>query len=127
MPRLAPVPALDHDAMMERRFGQTVSPNGRLERRIVANLIAHLKRAGFRPYEVYDGEEQTKVKDAKSAMEVIFNLDEASLRMRKGKHEHGILLVLGNGIDIVSDWNYTDGDPDGFSAAMQAFDSEQYA
>jgi hypothetical protein len=35
--------------------------------------------------------------------------------------EHGVLLVLGNGFDIISDWNYTDGDPDGFNAVMDVY------
>lgn len=122
-------PALEHDAMMLKRFGQSVSPQGKLERRIVANLIAHIEKAGFKVHSVYDGDEEIRVKDMKSAMELIFNLDEVSLRFYKTKPSewHGVLLVLGNGVDIVSDWNFFDGDRDGFDAAMQAFDSEQYA
>ena len=59
-------------------------------------------------------------------------LDEASLRFRRVYGEgtgrtmdprvHGVFLVLGNGEDIVSDWNYSTGDPDGFNTAMEAFD-----
>lgn len=121
-------PALDHDAMMLKRFDSKVSPDGRLERRIVWNLIAHLEREGFQIHSVYDGGETTRVYTGKDAMELIFNLDVASLRFFKGGHrEHGVLLVLGNGIDIVSDWNYFHDDRDGFNAAMDAFDSELYA
>lgn len=124
------VPELDHDAMMLERFGHHVQPHGRIERRIVAALCAHMLDRGWTPANVFDGEETTKVTDAKSAMELIFNLDEASLRFRptdspSGKR-HGVLLVLGNGEDIVSDWNYTEGDPDGFCAAMDAFNAEDY-
>ncbi|WP_454727908.1 MULTISPECIES: hypothetical protein [Cupriavidus] len=123
------VPKLQHDAMMASRFGTRVSADGRIERRVVANLLAHLERAGFAPLAVYDGDDYTKVSDAVAAMELIFNLDEASLRItRPGTTiEHGILLVLGNGEDIISDWNFTRGDPDGFSAAMDAFDVAAYA
>lgn len=35
--------------------------------------------------------------------------------------EHGVLLVLGNGEDVISDWNYSEGDADGFNAAMDAY------
>lgn len=125
------VPELDHDKMMLERFGTVVSPNGRLERRIVANLCAHLHEAGFELVAVYDGEERTRVRTAKEAMELIFDLDEVSLRVKKSGRgrlpEHGILLVLGIGCDIVSDWNYSVGDADGFSAAMDQFDAEDYA
>lgn len=41
------VPELDHDALMLQRYGIEVSPTGRLERRIVANLITHLAADGF--------------------------------------------------------------------------------
>lgn len=131
------VPALDHDDMMLVKFGQGVSAEGRLERRIVWNLCAHLEAAGFQVYRTFDGEEMRYPKTAKGAMELIFNLDEASLRFihvsciqlkkNKSSYEHGVLLVLGNGIDIISDWNYTEGDPDGFSAAMDKFNAEDYA
>lgn len=121
-------PELDHDVMMLSRFGSKVHPEGRLERRIVWNLFAHLEEKGFQVARVYDGEEFMKVKTPKDAMELIFNLDEVSVRVNKiARPEHGILLILGNGIDVLSDWNYTIGDPDGFSAAMDEFDPEDYA
>lgn len=125
----AHVPALKHDAMMAACFGSTVSPNGRLERCIVANLIAHLAKHQWHPHSVFDGDDEIMVHSGKAAMELIFNLDEASVRFWKESrtHWHGILLVLGNGIDIVSDWNYSEGDADGFNAAMDLFDAEQYA
>lgn len=124
---MKPTPALDHDAMMKAEFGTVVSASGKLERRIVFNLIEHCVAAGFTKLAVYDGEEMTAVADAKAAMELIFNLDEASMRFRKpGCSEHGVLLVLGEGADCIADWNYTEGDPDGFDAMMNAFDTDNY-
>jgi hypothetical protein len=123
------VPELDIDAWFLAR-GTKVSPNGRLERRIVANLIAHLEAKGFEVVGTWDGEAAEKVSSAKEAMEFIFNLDEVSLRVGRkgsGKDEHGILLIMGNGIDIVSDWNYYSTDRDGFNAAMEEFDAEEFA
>ncbi len=130
--KMPDVPELEHDAMMECRFAQRVSPNGKIERRVVAALVEHMGAHGFVPHAVYDGEEETAVHDAKSAMELIFNLDEASLRFhpaaagRRGSW-HGVLLVLGNGIDVISDWNYFVDDHDGFDKAMRAFDAEEFA
>ncbi|MGZ5078635.1 MAG: hypothetical protein ACXWHZ_03710 [Usitatibacter sp.] len=137
----APVPDLDID----RRLGKP-DARGKLERRIVANLIAHLDRNGFVPYRTYDGEEFTLVGDVKSAMEVVFNLDEVSLRFipkswanarlhpitptpeQLEEREWGVLLVLGNGVDIISDWNYSKADGDGamFGRAMDAFDADDF-
>lgn len=134
------VPALDHDAMMLEKFATKLSDRCVLERRIVANLIAHLQRAGFYVHSVNDGEELRAASDAKSAMEMVFAVDESSLRFYRGGGArgegaealegddwHGVLLVLGNGIDCISDWNFAAGDPDGFDAAMNAFDAERFA
>lgn len=121
------VPHLKHDAMMKKRFGTEVSATGRRERRIVANLIAHMERAGWKVQGVHDGDGFDKADTMKAAMELIFNLDLARLYFEKGDDEHGVLLVLGNDLDIVSDWGYSEGDTDGFNAAMEKFDAEQYA
>jgi hypothetical protein len=126
------VPELDHDAMMLSRFGHRMSPNGRLERRIVANLIAHIEANGYVVDSVYDGEEDTSVTDMKSAMELIFNLDFARLYVRPKASSpfcdcHSIVLTLGEGCDIVSDWTYSEGDKDGFDAAMDTFDADKFA
>ena len=127
------VPALDHDKMMAERFGSEISPRMRIERRVVFNLCEYLLANGFELLQVYDGDEFTKVKTSKEAMELIFNLDEASLRVRKagrrpdGKRwpEHGILIVLGNdGWDAVADYNYSRDDADHFNAIMEVFDGE---
>lgn len=115
------VPELDIDKRILREPLQ-LTPRHKIERRVVWNLCDHLHRAGFDIRGVYDGEEYTKVSTAKDAMELIFDLDEASLRVAKsGYAEHGILLVMGNGEDILSDWNFFRDDRDGFCAAMNAF------
>lgn len=121
-------PDLDHDKMMLERFSHMLSENGKLERFIVANLFAHLAEHDFYPRAIWDGEDVEKVSTAKEAMEFIFNLDEVSVRVAKGakrakgESRHGILLVLGEGVDIVADWNYLADDSDGFNACMEAFD-----
>lgn len=139
------VPELEHDRKMAEEFGHKVSQYGKLERRITAALISHLEQKGFRVTGVWDGEAWEKADTAKEAMEFIFNLDESSLRFvtaegfdrdkhektRKGrnafaKNERGVFLVLGNGIDIISDWNYHKDDSDGFNKAMEEFNAEDY-
>lgn len=118
-------PALDHDAMMLERFGRRVTATGRLERRIAAALLDHVQAKGFTLVGVDDGDEVTAATSTKAAMELIFNLDEARVVVANAAGtRHVILLVLGNGEDIISDWNYGTGDPDGFNAAMDAFDVE---
>lgn len=118
------VPKLEIDARIaaiRREPTVMLTARQKLERKIAWNVLHHVVKAGFELRGVYDGEEYTKVSTPLEAMEQIFDLDEASVRVRKpGFKEHEILLILGNGEDIVSDWTYTDGDPDGFSAAMDA-------
>lgn len=105
-----------------------------IERRLVRDLIRHLYVHGFVVFRTFDGEEFEYPVGTKATLDFVFNLDEVSLRFipkaaytllkdwrRKAKaQEHGVLLVLGNGTDIVSDWNYYADDRDGFNAAMNA-------
>jgi hypothetical protein len=125
--KIVRAPALDHDAMMLKRFGTEVSATGRRERRIVANLIAHMEREGWKVQGVHDGDGIDKTPDMKSAMELIFDLDQAGLYFEKGESEHRVVLILGNDMDIISDWTYSNGDADGFNAAMEKFNVDLYA
>jgi hypothetical protein len=125
------IPALDIDALMLKQFNQPVSITGKAERRIVANLLSHLDAAGFTPTAVDNRDDLLKVRTAKSAMERIFEVvSDPILYVRKrgeSKRTHTITLVQGNGTDMISDWTYTEGDPDGFDAAMGAFNAEDWA
>lgn len=120
---------------IDRRLNpQGIIPRGKVERRVVWNLLHHLAAAGFQPTLIDDGDEETSVQGYESAfllvMETLFNLDEAWLYFAKGDGlpNHGVLLIFGNdGWDCVSDWTITKGDPDGFDAAMEAFNGEDYA
>lgn len=92
------------------------------ERRIVRGLIRHMRRAGWRVVRVDDGEDCPKVRTEEQAMAAVFAVDDARLVFGKGDHKHGVLLIGGNGEDIISDWSYFAGDADGFNAAMEAYD-----
>lgn len=124
------VPKLDIDQILYRETNGRPHARGVRERRVVANLIAHLEVNGFTVVGVDDCEEYEEVSTMKEAMEVVFNLDLAHLHVRKAgvtESDHSVMLVMGNDLDIIGDWNYHPGDPDGFNAAMERFDSEDYA
>jgi hypothetical protein len=122
------VPELDHDAKMLQAYDRKVSPTGRLERRIVAALCAHLAEYGWAPCAVFDGEDLTPVSSVKEAMELVFNLDQSHLYFRQGVHrKHHVFLVNGNGVDMVSDYSYAAFKGDNFEEAMEAFDPEVLA
>lgn len=130
------VPDLEIDEIFLRKYNQPVTANGRLERRIVAGLCAHMAQHGFLVNGVHDGEEETLTYTVGGAMNLIFNLDEARLYFRKENpmsvtdvtpRQHSVYLVLGNGVDVISDWSFFIDDHDGFNAAMEAFDAEKFA
>jgi hypothetical protein len=121
-------PDLELDKVLYK--DRTMPPHVRRERRIVWNLIKYLAESGWNVVKVYDGDEYTKTPDPKSALEVIFNLDDAQVGFKQESitsRTHYVKLVLGNDLDIISDWNYTLGDPDDFNVVMSKFDAEVYA
>lgn len=123
-PTITP-PALDRDAEAYAR--RKMQPHTKVERRIIANLIAYLERQGWKVFNVFEGEEDIAVTDVKSAMEAIFSVDDSWLDVRNaaGK-EHRIRIVLGNGVDCISDYSYTPGDADGWCVTMECFQADHY-
>lgn len=120
-------PVLAHDTMMLTKWGNKLNQCMRTERKLIWNLLAHLEARGFKLTGANDGDEQYKLTDMKAAMEVVFSVDEAWLYVRKNKARigHTIFIVLGNdGYDCVND--YSIGETDGFTAAMESFDFEQF-
>jgi len=134
-PTILQPPILDHDVMMARRFNSTVGVRGKLERRIVWNLLAHLEREGYLPYTVAGGDDGNEAATTpERVMNLVFNLDESCVGFvrkgdpRTGKHEVGnVVLIGGNSEDIVSDYRWND-NPVGeaFEKAMERFDSYDY-
>lgn len=116
-------PVLDVD----RAIAVKISLQGRGERRIVANLIHYLHGKGFAVVGVDDGECMEHRDTLKDAMELVFSCDESRVYFRGVTGAtYWVLLVLGNGEDIVSDYTYTTDGADGWNAAMDAFDPAGY-
>lgn len=120
-------PELEIDAWLAK-YGRTMTADKVIERRIVWNLLKHLDAAGFDVPYVYDGEELESTPTHKSAMEIVFNLDEAVLKVqhRETGRRYSVVLVLGNGADVLSDYSYPSDKADPFNVAMDAFDSDAY-
>lgn len=74
-----------------------------IERQIVWCLLRHLLDVfPDDPLRVYDGEETTDCnRNLVQAMELIFDLDEATVKVGKGSW---VLLIMGNGADVISDY-----------------------
>lgn len=121
-------PALDHDAKMKKEFGHDVHPRGRIERRIVWDLLHHLERSGFTIHSVHDGDDELKVATKEQAMEEMFNLDDCHLFFVKEGAEGArwLRLVFGNGYgeECISDYGMSP--VAGWNEAMEAFKPELF-
>lgn len=105
----------------------TMGARNRGERRAIAALIHHMSLTGWEVCEVYDGDDRTAVTDAKSAMELIFNLDDCYLYFCKGKAKRWARIVLGNSPDeVVCDYTCPEDGPQGFTASMESLKLEEY-
>lgn len=115
-----PVPALKIDKVL---FADRAMPNRcRLERKALWSILGDMADKGWTAYRTNDGERIEAHTDPESVMEVCFNLDEVRVGFRnEAGDKHNIFLVFGNSPnEIVCDWGFTDGDPDGFDAAISA-------
>lgn len=123
---LIEAPSLAHDKMMATRFGSKLNQRMRTERKVVANLLEYLRSLGWNVIRVNDGEERTKVATTQAAMELMFNLDEVWVNVKRptDKRAETLFFVFGNaGWECLND--YSLGTPE-FDAAMEAFDFEQF-
>ena len=105
----------------------------RLEQRIVWNLLLVLEKAGFISHAVNDGEEEIKALSKTTAMELLFNLDDAYLFLSHTSGEKlgsgalrrvWVRFVFGNGTEVISDYNASNWQ--GFENVMEKFDPEVY-
>lgn len=122
-------PALDVDKRMAELGSPQTSVHARLERRVVANLINFLGENGWTPCEIgnFDHPEDYPITDMKSAMEMIFNLDEAYIYFKNDAgRKHYVFFVRGNSPEeLISDWSYARNEDDSFNAVMEAFNPEE--
>ena len=111
---ISALPTLDVDTA-SRANGWKPNERTNTERRVVWALLhtmseAHPGRSLF----VFDGDEMIACETPRAAMEVIFNLDEATIRMGRS----WVFLVIGNGMDIVSDYGINPATESAVAAAM---------
>ena len=87
-----------------------------IEKQITRYMIRALDVIGFKPIKV----DEFRVKNQREVIEWVEQVGEARVVFSNGEKRHTVLLVPGNDVDIITDWNFSVGDPDGFSAAMDA-------
>lgn len=90
-----------------------------LERAIVLALIDHLKAEGWKPTVCNYGDGNTRF-----SYKILWDVDKIAVAFTKANERtitHDVVLVFGNGEDIISDWRYSADDGDGFNASMERF------
>jgi hypothetical protein len=93
-----------------------------MEQSIVRHLVRELKKAGYLPSQVWDSEEYVKATTETQVLDAVFAVEDSTIHFDAGKganrrHSHGVLIVLGNACDCISD--YHTGDKD-FAAVVDA-------
>jgi hypothetical protein len=114
------------DRIMRVMHEVGVSPDGKVERRIVAGLILTLRSAGWVLVGASDGDYWLESSDARECMSFVFErVSNTTLRfVQEGcRRERGVFLVPGNGVDIVTDYHIAPI----FSDVLDGFDPEVYA
>jgi hypothetical protein len=87
-----------------------------LEDLIIRRMIAEVTAAGFTLFGVNDGEEVIKADTVEKAREVIYSVDDSTVIFKDSRGKRlGVLVILGNGQDVLSDWHDDEGP---FDAAL---------
>lgn len=86
-----------------------------IERAIIKHLIETMAAHGWTLHHVFDGEEDVHVSSVDAALDAVFSVDDSTLVFENDRHRrHWVLLILGNGYDVISDYSYDES----FEAAM---------
>lgn len=95
-----------------------------IEARIVRKLCRELKKAGYLPESVFDGGAYVKARTESAVLEAVFAVDDATIHFDRGAgangKSHGVFIVLGNGVDCMSDWHVSDKDFDAVVSRVSA-------
>lgn len=116
-PRLVPTPGCGfEEGLYVPRFGSS------LEHAIVRHLLVTLRRAGFHAVCVWDSERYVRARTQEEVLNAIFEVDaDVTLHFGIGHDPEGtwgamgVMLVQGNGLDLISDWHNA---PEDFDRAV---------
>ena len=79
-----------------------------IEARVVTKLFEMLEEAGWVPKKVDDGGDYVHTTTWGEALEVIDSVEWSALFVTDGVQTRGVVLILGNGRDVVSDYSCSD-------------------
>lgn len=85
-----------------------------IEAKLIRAVMREVLKAGYKLDTVWDSERYIKVRTQNEALAAIFAVDSATLHFRNPAIEKsqdlysGVFFVLGNGVDVISDWHCGD-------------------
>jgi hypothetical protein len=94
---------------------------------VVNRLIKKLEEAGWQISWINDGgDEEILSQGDTEDKEAIFAVDECHVFFKKeGCKTHYVYLIHCNGDEVISDWSFSSGDPDGFDKLMDEITAEE--
>ena len=97
----------------------TINQHLALERVIIKNLIQTMSTHGWRVDHVWDGSDEVRAVDLGAQLDAVFAVDESQIifENRDGR-QHWVSLILGNGVDVISDYSYAQYKADNFQSVM---------
>lgn len=99
----------------------TINQRLALERVIIKHLIETMAAHGWKVDHIYDGGDEVRDTDIGAQLDTVFSVDEAQIIFENSAgRQHWVSLILGNGIDVISDYSYAQYKADDFQALMEA-------
>lgn len=98
----------------------TVNQRLVIERVIVKHLIETMAAHGWHVDHVWDGGDEVHSSKLGGLLDAVFAVDESQIifENRAGR-QHWVSIILGNGIDCISDYSYALHNADDFEATMK--------
>lgn len=97
----------------------TVNQRLALERVIIKNLIQTMAAHGWHVDHIWDGEQEVRNSELGAQLDAIFAVDESQIIFENPQgRQHWVSLILGNGIDVISDYSTALHKADNFEAVM---------
>jgi len=98
----------------------TVNQRLALERVIIKNLIQTMAAHGWKVDHIWDGGAEVRTADLGAQLDAIFAVDESQIIFENyAGRQHWVSLILGNGVDVISDYSYAQNRADDFESLMK--------
>lgn len=92
-----------------------------LERQIITHLIDTMREHGWRVAYVYDGGDECRDNTTTDAtLEHVLSVDESQIIFEDARgRQHWVSIILGNGVDCISEYSYANYNADTFQHVME--------